>query len=101
MREKNRLLLDGQTPNDADYNFVFDLPNDRQALIEYIKETRTLSTGKRSLATSIRQMTEENKSTRRGGGRSHVQTPNKQALPAQGDEVSEAEGVGEDDEDVE
>ena len=70
MREKTRIILAGQTPDDADVAFVNKLPNSMPELLEYMGKDRSLEASKRRIATGIRAMADESKTIGRGTGRS-------------------------------
>ena len=74
MREKIKVLLDSRLPDDENYRFVLDLPNDLPALATYLTQERRLGRNEKALAINIRRFADLELNSRRGVGRADSNT---------------------------
>lgn len=69
LREKIKVFMNDGQPNDDDYRFVYDLPDELSELHKRLSTDKTLARERRAIAVSIRQMADETKLATRGKGR--------------------------------
>lgn len=80
MREKIRLILQDERPDDDDFKFIHDLPDDLEELTGYLQGgSPDLTKDQRTLAVRIRQMADTTKHAHRGAGRTHKATGARQS----------------------